>query len=101
MVMATALALSVAGVPLSRFMGRSLGIMDEPGVRQVHQISTPRTGGWAVLVGFLTTVFVGYIVGPRLESLPWLDEYFGSAFAMLREAHKVQSKLLALLVGSL
>ncbi len=101
MVMAGALALSAGCVPLSRLLGRAFGIMDEPGARKVHQVSTPRTGGWAVLVGFLATVFVGYAVGPTLESSPWLQHQLGGALGLLREAYKVQSKLLALLVGSL
>jgi UDP-GlcNAc:undecaprenyl-phosphate GlcNAc-1-phosphate transferase len=101
MVMVGALVLSAGAVPLSRRLGRSFGIMDEPGLRKVHQVPTPRTGGWAVLIGFLATVSVGYLVGPSLETWPWLQNQLGSALAMLREAHKVQSKLLALLVGSL
>jgi UDP-GlcNAc:undecaprenyl-phosphate GlcNAc-1-phosphate transferase len=46
-------------------------------------------------------VFVGYLVAPSLESWPWLQHHLGGALGLLREAHKVQTKLLALLAGSL
>lgn len=96
-----ALTLSAGTVPITRLLGRRLGILDEPGTRKIHRNSTPRTGGWAVLIAFLGTVFVGYLLSRGLESMPWLASLNGGALSLLREAHKVESKLLALFVGSL
>ena len=75
--------------------------MDDPGNRKVHVISTPRTGGWAVLIGFVATVLIGYSVAPWLKQIPWLEAQIGGGIALLRDAHKVQSKLIALFLGSL
>jgi UDP-GlcNAc:undecaprenyl-phosphate GlcNAc-1-phosphate transferase len=95
------LAVSAGMVPVARRLGRSLDIMDTPGDRKVHSIATPRTGGWAVLIGFFATVLIGYMLGPRLKDIPWLESHLGGGIALLRDAYKVQSKLLALFLGSL
>ena len=86
-------------VPLTRFAGRRLGIMDAPGERKVHQIPTARTGGWAVMITFLGAILLAVYVGPSLEALPWLQARVGAALAMLREAYRVETKLVALFVG--
>jgi UDP-GlcNAc:undecaprenyl-phosphate/decaprenyl-phosphate GlcNAc-1-phosphate transferase len=98
--MATTVA-SALLVPLTRLAGRSLGIMDQPGERKVHQIPTARTGGWAVLITFLGAVMIGAWVGPSLEAFPALQAQVGGALAMLREAYRVETKLVALFVGCL
>src|SRR5262245_59162376 len=98
--MTAAAVISVCTVPLTRRMGRSLGIMDEPGTRKVHVVATPRTGGWAVLIAFFLTVLIGYSIAPSLQSIPWLKSEIGSGLGLLREAHKVQAKLVALFLGS-
>jgi UDP-GlcNAc:undecaprenyl-phosphate GlcNAc-1-phosphate transferase len=100
LVMAGAMGISLVAVPFTRSFGRKLGIMDEPGDRKVHTVPTPRTGGWAVLIAFLATVALGYKVGPSLEMFPWLQAQVGGGLVYLREAYRVESKLIALIVGS-
>jgi len=99
--MMTSVAICAGTVPVFRSLGRSFGIMDDPGSRKVHFVSTPRTGGWAVLIGFFVTVLIGYLVAPRLKEIPLLEAEIGGGIALLRDAHKVQSKLIALFLGAL
>jgi UDP-GlcNAc:undecaprenyl-phosphate GlcNAc-1-phosphate transferase len=60
----------------------------------------PRMGGLAVYLAFVGVVLVGYTVGPALFEAAWVKKEFGSSVALLREAYRVEAKLLALLVGA-
>jgi len=95
-----ALVLCLALVPLSRVLARRWGVLDAPGPRKVHAAPTPRMGGLAVFLSFVAVVLLGYSLAPTLAALPEVKAYFGSAFAFLQEAPRVQAKLLALLLGA-
>jgi UDP-GlcNAc:undecaprenyl-phosphate GlcNAc-1-phosphate transferase len=75
--------------------------MDQPGDRKVHAVAKPRTGGWAVLAAFFAIVIAGSIGAPTLQAFAWLQSQIGGGLALLREAPKVESKLVALFGGSL
>jgi UDP-GlcNAc:undecaprenyl-phosphate GlcNAc-1-phosphate transferase len=49
---AFALLLTLAITPLCRAVCNRLGWVDQPGVRKVHVIAVPRTGGIAIFVGY-------------------------------------------------
>jgi UDP-GlcNAc:undecaprenyl-phosphate GlcNAc-1-phosphate transferase len=87
-------------VPFARSWGKRFGVMDHPGERKVHESSTPRSGGWAVLSAFMATVGIGYLSLPLLQGSPVLRSLFGSGLDLLREAHRVEVKLAAVLAGA-
>jgi UDP-GlcNAc:undecaprenyl-phosphate GlcNAc-1-phosphate transferase len=89
-------ALALPGMALAR----RLGILDHPGGRKTHGLPTPRLGGLAVFLSFVVVVIAGYTLTPSLDELPWVHARFGSAVAPLREAYRVQAKLLAVLGGA-
>jgi UDP-GlcNAc:undecaprenyl-phosphate GlcNAc-1-phosphate transferase len=47
---------TIALVPLAIIMGKRLGFLDQPSARKVHREPIPRTGGPAILGGFLAGV---------------------------------------------
>jgi UDP-GlcNAc:undecaprenyl-phosphate GlcNAc-1-phosphate transferase len=99
-VMASAAALTAALVPASQLLAGRLGVMDPPGPRKIHARPMPRLGGVALLGGFALIVLAGYFLLPVLSQIDWLQRVFGSALAVLREANRVQEKLLALFAGA-
>ena len=100
LVMALALVLSVALVPVARRLAHGVGVLDAPGPRKVHDAPTPRTGGIAVFVSFTVVVVAGYLAAPYLAHVPAIETAFGPAIALLQEAHRVESKLVGVLVGA-
>jgi len=94
------LGLSAALVPFSMVLGRRLGILDHPGGRKTHRSPTPRLGGLAVFVSFVGIVVAGYASSPSLDSLPWVHARLGDAVLLLREAYRVEAKLLGVLGGA-
>jgi UDP-N-acetylmuramyl pentapeptide phosphotransferase/UDP-N-acetylglucosamine-1-phosphate transferase len=48
-----AFAIAVLLTPLARSIGRRLRTLDVPNERSSHTVPTPRTGGWAILLGVL------------------------------------------------
>jgi UDP-GlcNAc:undecaprenyl-phosphate GlcNAc-1-phosphate transferase len=84
----------------ARTLAGRLGIIDNPGHRKVHSVPTPRTGGIAVFVSFILVVAVGYAMTPHLPNLPWIRSVLPQSSFVLRDAYKVGSQLLALVVGS-
>lgn len=56
MTLFVALGSSLLPIPIARYAGQRLGILDRPGELTVHQEPVPRTGGLAMLVGFLLAV---------------------------------------------
>jgi UDP-GlcNAc:undecaprenyl-phosphate GlcNAc-1-phosphate transferase len=50
--------LSLLLTPLARSVGKNWGVMDIPAQRRVHTTPTPKTGGWAIFIAFMTSVFV-------------------------------------------
>lgn len=97
LVLAAASAISAAVVPASRRLATWLGAVDHPGERKIHSSSMPRLGGVAVYVAFIVVVLGGYYVGPSLRdtSVP-----FASVLEPLREAYRVEAKLLAVIGGA-
>jgi UDP-GlcNAc:undecaprenyl-phosphate GlcNAc-1-phosphate transferase len=93
-------ALSAALVPVTRRLARRAGIMDEPGPRKVHGLAMPRAGGVAVFASFVAVVLAGHLANPALYELDWVRSHVGEAFVLLREADKVETKLLALVGGA-
>jgi UDP-GlcNAc:undecaprenyl-phosphate GlcNAc-1-phosphate transferase len=92
--------LAAAFVPLAAFLARRLGVIDLPGPRKVHTHPMPRMGGIAVFLAFTGVVLAGHALGPKLLALPWVEAMFGSAALLLREAYRVEAKLLAVLSGA-
>jgi UDP-GlcNAc:undecaprenyl-phosphate GlcNAc-1-phosphate transferase len=97
-VLAVTTAVSAAIVPLSRILARRVGAMDPPGERKIHTTPMPRLGGLAVFVSFSGVVLAGYLAIPMLERVSWLDA--SSRLGFLREAHRVEPRLFALLAGA-
>ena len=95
-----AFAISIALVPVAGWIARRYGVMDAPGPRKVHQTPTPRIGGIAVWAAFTTVVLVGYVGVPIVSQIEWVRTNFAAPVAMLQEAYRVESKLIALLVGA-
>lgn len=100
LVLVAAFAISTALVPVAGAIARRYGILDAPGPRKVHERATPRIGGIAAFASFTLIVLAGFWLAPRLGSLPHAASYFAGPIAMLQETHRVQGKLLALVVGS-
>jgi UDP-GlcNAc:undecaprenyl-phosphate/decaprenyl-phosphate GlcNAc-1-phosphate transferase len=93
-------AITAALVPLSRVVAGRLGAIDQPGPRKIHGRPMPRLGGLAVFLGFSLVVWSGYLLLPVVDRSLWAHERFGSALALLRDVHRVETKLVALLAGS-
>jgi UDP-GlcNAc:undecaprenyl-phosphate GlcNAc-1-phosphate transferase len=74
--------------------------MDAPGPRKVHRTPTPRLGGIAVWAAFTAVVLVGYFGVPILSQIGWVRTNLAGPVAMLQEAYRVESKLIALLGGA-
>jgi UDP-GlcNAc:undecaprenyl-phosphate GlcNAc-1-phosphate transferase len=86
--------LAYGTVPLAAWIGRQLGLVDQPGGRRRHLGVIPRTGGIALFVGFFVPVaflLVGSYVAPA-EWLTWLPP---------RNDPNETRRLAALLAGSL
>jgi UDP-GlcNAc:undecaprenyl-phosphate GlcNAc-1-phosphate transferase len=95
-----ALLLSALLVPLTARLARRLGVLDVPGERKVHGTPTPRLGGLAVWAAFTVVVLAGYFGVPWLSRLEWVQTHLASPLALLQEAHRVQAKLIALILGA-
>lgn len=54
----TATAISLAIVPAMVRLAPSLGMMDKPGKRKVHEVPIPRVGGWGIVLGALVPVMI-------------------------------------------
>jgi UDP-GlcNAc:undecaprenyl-phosphate GlcNAc-1-phosphate transferase len=93
-------ALAALLVPPVAALARRLGILDPPGARKIHGLPMPRLGGLAVFATFMGVVVGGYTLAPSLDELPWIHARFGDAVAPLREAYRVEAKLLAVLGGA-
>jgi UDP-GlcNAc:undecaprenyl-phosphate GlcNAc-1-phosphate transferase len=98
-VLVAAFALSAALVPVAGWIARRYGVMDEPGARKVHRTPTPRIGGIAVWAAFTLVVLAGYLGVPVLSGLPWVETHLAAPVAMLQEAYRVETKLIAMLIG--
>ncbi|HEV7499299.1 MAG TPA: MraY family glycosyltransferase [Vicinamibacteria bacterium] len=89
---------SMAGV--ARMVALHAGVMDHPGRRKAHAAPTPRLGGIAVFFSFTLAVGIGYPLAPWFTALPIVRAALPVSSFVLRDAHKVQGKLLALLTGA-
>lgn len=93
-------ALAAAGlVPVAARLAGRFGIVDQPGHRKVHETPTPRLGGLAIFLPFTLVILAGYLLLPELLATPWAQSLFPQSAHMLRQAHLVEGKLLALLAG--
>lgn len=63
--------LSLLLTPLVRRFCRSYGLVDHPGVRKVHQNPTPRAGGIAIALSFLTSYCILLALGAKAGDLIW------------------------------
>lgn len=99
-VLVTSALLSAALVPLAKWLAGRLGVLDPPGPRKIHAAPMPRIGGVGVYLAFMGVVLLGHAAGPALFEVPWVKAWFGSSVALLREAYRVEPKLLALLAGA-
>jgi UDP-GlcNAc:undecaprenyl-phosphate GlcNAc-1-phosphate transferase len=99
LVLVVAFALSALLVPVSVRLARRFGVLDAPGPRKVHAQPTPRTGGIAVWAAFVAVVLAGYVGVPILAQLPWVETRLAGPIAMLQEAYRVETKLMAMLLG--
>ena len=92
--------LSAALVPLTIRAARAWRVLDPPGPRKVHSQPTPRLGGIAIFAAFSAVVLIGYeFVLPALLESAASRAYLGASLAILQEGHRVQSKLMGLLLG--
>ena len=98
-VLVVAFALAALLVPLSVRLARRFGVLDDPGPRKVHARPTPRIGGIAVWAAFTSVVLAGYVGAPILARLPWVETRLAGPLAMLQEAYRVETKLMAMLLG--
>jgi UDP-GlcNAc:undecaprenyl-phosphate/decaprenyl-phosphate GlcNAc-1-phosphate transferase len=98
-VFALATVLSALLVPASSRIAARLGALDDPGPRKIHRQATPRMGGIAVYVAFLGIVLTGYYAW-RVVVAQQGDQQLLALFAPLTEAHRVESKLLAVIAGA-
>jgi UDP-GlcNAc:undecaprenyl-phosphate GlcNAc-1-phosphate transferase len=98
-VLVLAFALSALLVPAAGWLARRFGILDAPGTRKVHATPTPRIGGIAVWASFTAVVLAGYRGVPLLAQLPLVARTFAAPIALLQDAYRVESKLVALLIG--
>ena len=97
LVMTSSLVLCAVLVPATAPLAQAVGAIDEPGHRKQHPRPTPRLGGVAVAASFLAVVLAGFFLAPRL-SIQW--HLLEAPLAMLREAPRVTSKLMAVLAGA-
>ncbi len=95
-----AATLASALVPPSRKLARWAGALDAPGHRKIHANPTPRMGGIAVFAAFAGVAIGGYLLVPALQRLDGLGESLGPAVAALAEAHRIEGRLVALLLGA-
>ncbi|MFC1488279.1 MraY family glycosyltransferase [Thermodesulfobacteriota bacterium] len=68
-----ALVLSLILTPQAGKLGARFGAMDFPEERKMHTRPIPRTGGMAIFVTFLVTLFVGRLVTTKVTELFVLD----------------------------
>jgi UDP-GlcNAc:undecaprenyl-phosphate GlcNAc-1-phosphate transferase len=99
LVLVVAFALAAALVPLAGRIARRFGVLDAPGPRKVHGAPTPRIGGIAVFAAFSVVVLAGYLGVPLVARLPWATTHLAGPIAMLQEAYRVETKLLAMMLG--
>ncbi|HYE90191.1 MAG TPA: MraY family glycosyltransferase, partial [Terriglobales bacterium] len=66
---ATSCALALVAVPVVRAYARWRGILDHPGARKVHRISTPLLGGAAVYAAFALTVLMNFTFSRELKGV--------------------------------
>ena len=95
---ATALA-SFFLVPATRLVARLTGALDDPGPRKVHDTPTPRLGGLAVSLSFGAVAFLGQQLAGPLATHPAVQVLLNGHVTLLRDAAKVEEKLLAVLLG--
>jgi UDP-GlcNAc:undecaprenyl-phosphate GlcNAc-1-phosphate transferase len=99
-VLVAAFAIAWALVPVTGWVARRYGVMDDPGPRKIHQAPTPRIGGVAVYLAFTVVVLAGFFGVPFLAEIPWVRTNLAAPLAMLQEAYRVESKLVGLLGGA-
>jgi UDP-GlcNAc:undecaprenyl-phosphate GlcNAc-1-phosphate transferase len=99
LVLVASFVLAAALVPLAVRGARRWGVLDDPGPRKVHAAPTPRVGGVAVWGAFTAVVFAGYLGVPLIAGLPGAETTLAGPLAMLQEAFRVETKLLAMMLG--
>jgi UDP-GlcNAc:undecaprenyl-phosphate GlcNAc-1-phosphate transferase len=92
---------AVICVPFAKSLALRFRIIDHPNERKVHAVPMPRSGGVAVCFSFTTVVLLGFFSMPHLLAKAWFQQLFPGSSELLRDAHQVQWKLLALLGGGL
>ncbi len=73
---------TIALVPLAILMGKRLGFLDQPSARKVHREPIPRTGGPAILGGFLTGV-AATLVSAKYAGIEISYNFFQMLLGML------------------
>jgi UDP-GlcNAc:undecaprenyl-phosphate GlcNAc-1-phosphate transferase len=89
-------AVSAALVLPSCRLATWVGAVDHPGERKIHAAPMPRMGGVAVYISFVAIVLTGYYLAPIVYRL---DLPFTGGLTPLREAFRVEGKLLAVIAG--
>ena len=92
--------LAVLLVPLTRLAAERLGVLDHPGHRKLHKTPTPRLGGIAVFGAFMGIVASGHWLVPLLSRSPLAQGWLGSTLALFQEVHRVEGKLIGVLLGA-
>lgn len=65
---ATALAVSLALIPLMIRFAPTLGMLDHPAARKIHQQPVPRVGGWGITLGAMVAIVLWLPYSPVTTS---------------------------------
>ena len=94
-------SLSAALVPPVRALARRVDVIDRPGGRRGHEAPTPRLGGLAIFCAFFAIVLGGYWLALTMGEAGIARTTLGAAAERLREAWRVEGKLLGIMAGSI
>ncbi|WP_273854235.1 MraY family glycosyltransferase [Guptibacillus spartinae] len=78
-----AILVSVILTPLVKILALKAGIVDNPNKRRVHKIPTPRLGGFAIYISFITTYLLVEIIFDPITSNIVMGLLIGSTIVVL------------------
>lgn len=98
--------LSALLTPLMRKIAPSLGYLDHPGERKVHDAAKPLLGGAAIFLSLMVVVFVDWFVLQWLGLLVdgnggWLSQQIHNLAEIAAGARSVRTQMVGLVLGGL